>query len=199
MQVQNETETLDVQKAYAKNSTYMLSPGETFPPEASGMASLTLVPTSTTSPAAVSSATAATSSAALTPASPSSHHSLPGGAIAGIAIGAVAVLVLCGALFFYIGRSKTLKEVIDRKNGTLVTTSQVPPNQYMGGGYGHGYAPVQPHDFRNSDMSGQLPAYQSYPPSSEANQSEFGSPRMGGSPRIRGSESGAGVTSPANE
>jgi len=190
MQVQSETETLDVQKAYAKNSTYMLSPGEPFPPEASGMASLTQVPTSTTSPAAASSATVATSSAA--PVSPSSHHSLPGGAIAGIAIGVVAVLVLCGALFFYIGRSKSIKEVIDQKNATVVTTSQVPPGQYMGSGYGHRYAPVQPHDFRNSNASSQLPAYHNYPPSSEANQSEFGSPRMGGS------ESGAGVTSPAN-
>lgn len=183
MQVQNETETLDVQKAYAKNSTYMLNPGEPFPPEASGMASLTQVPTSMTSPGAVSSATAATSSAAPAPAPPSSHHSLSGEAIAGIAIGAVAVLVLCGALFFYIGRSKTLKEVIDRKDGTVVTTSQVPPGQYMGGGYGHGYVSVQPHDFRNSNTGSQLPAYQNYPlayqnypPSSEANQSEFGSP-----------------------
>ena len=182
MQVQNETETLDVQKAYAKNSTYMLNPGEPFPPEASGMASLTQVPTSTT-PGAVSSATAATSSAAPAPTPPSSHHSLPGEAIAGIAIGAIAVLVLCGALFFYIGRSKTLKEVIDRKDGIVVTTSQVPPDQYMGGGYGHGYAPVQPYDFRNSNASSQLPAYQNYPPSSEANQSEFG----------------AGITSPVSE
>ena len=183
MQVQNETETLDVQKAYAKNSTYVLNPGEPFPSEASGMASLTQVPTSTTSPAAVSSATAATSSAAPAPASPSSHHSLPDEAIAGIATGAVSVLVLCGALFFYIGRSKTLKEVIDRKDGAIVTTSQVPPDQYMGGGYGHGYAPVQPYDFRNSNASSQLPAYQNYPPSSEANQSEFG----------------AGITSPVSE
>lgn len=179
----NEIETLDMQKAYAKNSTYMLNPGEPFPPEASDMASLTQVPTSTTSPAAVSSATAVASSAAPALASPSPHHSFPSEAIAGIAIGAVAVLVLCGALFFYMGRSKALEEVIDRKDGTVVTTSQVPPDQYMGGGYGHGYAPVQPHDFRNSNTSSQLPAYQNYPPayqnyppSSEANQSEFGSP-----------------------
>jgi len=171
----------------------MLNPGEPFPPEASGMASLTQVPTSTTSPATISSATAATSSAAPAPASPSPHHSLPGGAISGIAIGAVAVLVLCGALFFYIGRSKTLKEVIDQKGGTVVTTSQVPPDQYMGGGYGHGYAPVQPHDFRNSNASSLLPAYQNYPPSSEATQSEFGNLRMGGS------ELGAGATSPVSE
>jgi len=182
MQVQNEIETLDMQKAYAKNSTYMLNPGEPFPPEASDMASLTQVPTSTTSPATVSSATTMTSSAASAPASPSSHHSLPSEAITGIAIGAV-VLVLCGALFFYIGRLKTLKEVIDRKDGTVVTANQVPPDQYMGGGYGHRYVPVQPHDFRNSNTGSQSPAYQNYPPAyqnypppSEANQSEFGGP-----------------------
>lgn len=192
----NTTETLDVQVAYAKNSTFMLSPGEPFPPEATGMATLTQVPTSTASSAI--STTASASSVAVGTV-PSGRHVFSGGAIAGIAVGAAVIVALCGALFFYVGRSGALKEAIDRKDGTVVTTTQVPPEYYMGGGYGHGYGLAQPHDVRDNNTSNSLPAYQHYPPSSEISQSEFGSPEMSRSPPMGGTEFRARAMSPVNE
>ncbi|KAK6598530.1 extracellular serine-rich protein [Botrytis cinerea] len=44
-------------------------------------------------------------------ASTSSHKSFPPGAIAGIVVGAVAVIALAGALFYMCGRHRTMKEV----------------------------------------------------------------------------------------
>jgi hypothetical protein len=43
---------------------------------------------------------------------------LSSGAIAGIVVGAVAFLVICAALFFFVGRSKSLKEVIKRQDAS---------------------------------------------------------------------------------
>jgi len=39
--VQNKTETIAVQREYAKNSTFMINPGEPFPAEASSVVTLT--------------------------------------------------------------------------------------------------------------------------------------------------------------
>ncbi|KFY09873.1 hypothetical protein V491_07933 [Pseudogymnoascus sp. VKM F-3775] len=65
----NSTQTLDVQLAYAENSTLMFSPGEGYPSE-------------TTAPATSPSSSSAPS------------HSLSSGAIAGIVIGGIALILL---------------------------------------------------------------------------------------------------------
>ncbi|KAF7924384.1 uncharacterized protein EAE98_007435 [Botrytis deweyae] len=78
----NATQTFDVQFAYAENATMEFSPNEYFPLET-----------------------------AKAVASGSSHKSLPAGAIAGIVVGAVAVIALAGALFYMCGRHRTMKEV----------------------------------------------------------------------------------------
>ena len=81
---QNSTQTLDVQVAYAENSTLMFSPGEGYPSETT---------TSTTSP---------TSS----PRPPSGPTSLSSGAIVGIVIGGIGMMALIGVLCLICRRKK---------------------------------------------------------------------------------------------
>ncbi|CZT03087.1 uncharacterized protein RCO7_06092 [Rhynchosporium graminicola] len=98
----NSTQTLEVQKAFAHNSTVMFSPGENFPKEVAD-------PTKTATLASTSTNHLPSTGTAL----PShSHPALSSGAIAGIAIGGVAVLLLGGALIYLCGRQRTLGEII---------------------------------------------------------------------------------------
>ncbi|KAK4996065.1 hypothetical protein LTR28_000314, partial [Elasticomyces elasticus] len=104
-------------RALAMEAAYMLQPGEPFPAEASSsiasLATATTFSTATTAAAYTGEAThSATSSSSAN--GQSSHRDLSSGAIAGIVIGGVAVLALGAALFFLLGRTKTLKEVIDK-------------------------------------------------------------------------------------
>ncbi|KFY65133.1 hypothetical protein V496_02799 [Pseudogymnoascus sp. VKM F-4515 (FW-2607)] len=72
----NSTQTLDVQLAYAENSTLMFSPGEGYPSE-------------TTTPATSPSSSSAPANSPIT---------LSSGAIAGIAIGGIAMILLIAVL-----------------------------------------------------------------------------------------------------
>lgn len=99
----NSTETLDLQEQYAINATQQIAPGEPFPSE--------------TLPAATND---------------HDHHGLSAGAIAGIAIGGAAVLVLAGALVFLCGRRGGLDKAYRRSTQTfpppMVDTKYNPSN-----------------------------------------------------------------------
>jgi hypothetical protein len=84
----------------------MVKPGDPIPKEGSATLSATGVSSSSTSDPSSAS-------------TPSHGVHLGGGAIAGIVIGAVAFLVLAAALFFYVGRTKSLKEMMHRKDATV--------------------------------------------------------------------------------
>ncbi|KAE8452131.1 hypothetical protein EG329_001598 [Mollisiaceae sp. DMI_Dod_QoI] len=118
----NDTETLAIQQAYAKNATLMFSPGEYFPSE-------TLPTTSTTSTtsSATASATATTATTTPTAAASSSSSSLSGGAIAGIALGGAIVLIIGAALVYLCGRQRTLGEIIRHSQYAP------PPPSYLSG------------------------------------------------------------------
>jgi len=90
----------------------MLQPGEGFPSEAaaSATAAASQVTVTATAAAATSAAPATSTTAA---AAVTASTGLSTGAIAGIAIGGVAVLALAGALFYFVGRSRTLKQSIE--------------------------------------------------------------------------------------
>ena len=89
--------TLDIQKAYAANSTLQFVPGEPFPSET---LSPTTTPTSTPTPG--SGTTGGQNDSAES--SNSGGSSLSAGAIAGIAIGGAAVLILGAGLIYMCGR-----------------------------------------------------------------------------------------------
>ncbi|KAF3059806.1 hypothetical protein GL218_05013 [Daldinia childiae] len=86
----NKTFTLDIQKEFVANSTFQLSPGEEFPDESS--------PSSTAGSGSNPTSTPEDSSGG------SGRTSLSGGAIAGIAIGGVAVIAGIVALVYICGR-----------------------------------------------------------------------------------------------
>lgn len=85
----NATQNLTGQTDMITSTSIMLQPGEPYPSEGSN-ATTTSKPTT-------------------------SHTSLSGGAIAGIVVGGVVFIALVGALIWYMSRSRTLKQVIDRQ------------------------------------------------------------------------------------
>jgi hypothetical protein len=87
----NTSTPLTTQQRLARNSAYMLNPGEPFPAEASQPASPP----------------------------PPSKHGLAPGAIAGIALAALGLVVLAALLFFVWGRAKALGEEVSRKESSV--------------------------------------------------------------------------------
>lgn len=83
-------ETYEEQYEYAENATYQMTPGEAFPSETAG--------------STASAATATSGASSSSGSSSDDHKSLSAGAIAGIAIGAAALIVLAAALVYLFGR-----------------------------------------------------------------------------------------------
>ncbi|KAF2443834.1 hypothetical protein P171DRAFT_45194 [Karstenula rhodostoma CBS 690.94] len=136
----NDTQTLQKQIDSAKEATFQVKPGDPVPAEAS--------------------ASLHASATAAPPSTPTPHgHILSGGAIAGIVVGGVAFLALCAALFFYVGRTKSLKEVIKHRESTI--QSPAPTNSHFP--HSPGYPPAQfsPNmQHAEAGMGGSpLPAY----------------------------------------
>ncbi|KAF2710145.1 hypothetical protein K504DRAFT_342636, partial [Pleomassaria siparia CBS 279.74] len=106
----NATVSLATQKNLAGKSSYMLQPGEDFPPESPPSS---LPSSAAVSPGISTSTPSPTSTAASSPsatAAPAAPHGLSIPIIVGIAIAGVAALALAAALFFFIGRWRTLKQ-----------------------------------------------------------------------------------------
>ncbi|KAF2734022.1 hypothetical protein EJ04DRAFT_564591 [Polyplosphaeria fusca] len=142
----NSSQTLAFQKQKAKEAKFMVAPGEPLPAE--GSASLSApagIATSTSAPPPVSS-------------QPHGVH-LSGGAIAGIVVGAIAFLVICAALFFFVGRTKSLKEVMKRHDATNKTTPATPRTEFSGApssGFPPPFSPTQNHaEYGNVPPYGQ--------------------------------------------
>ncbi|KAF2878297.1 hypothetical protein BDV95DRAFT_479492 [Massariosphaeria phaeospora] len=142
----NSTQTLAAQKKAIEGSI-QVTPGDPIPKE--GSATLHV-------PGASGSPTAAPA------ASGGRHSSLGSGAIAGIVVGAVAFLVICAALFFYVGRTKSLKEVLNRKNATVSTTGH---DNFGPKSPGYPYSPVHNQaDYNNLPPYAQHNGTDSHPP-----------------------------------
>ncbi|KAM3066449.1 hypothetical protein ACMFMG_012035 [Clarireedia jacksonii] len=82
----NSTQTLEAQTAYAENSTLMFSPGEGYPSETQ--------------------TTASSVSQTTSPSSPPKSIALTSGAISGIVIGSIAMMLLVGILLLICKRKK---------------------------------------------------------------------------------------------
>ncbi|KAF7958826.1 hypothetical protein EAE96_002358 [Botrytis aclada] len=132
----NSTQTFTNQLENAKNSSLQFSPGENFPVEAAASTSSSARPTSTSSSGDSPSTTTSGSTIIVTDSSPSSSSSskLSPGAIAGIAIGASALVLLASALLYLCGRQRTIKEIIHHNSRPSNTTSHIHPNPHHPGG-----------------------------------------------------------------
>ncbi|KIX00901.1 uncharacterized protein Z518_09966 [Rhinocladiella mackenziei CBS 650.93] len=173
----NASTSLEVQKQYAANSTFMLLPGEDWPDEADPLpttssaypgptstASSTVPPTGTATPAATE--TAAPSA--------SSHTTLSAGAIAGIAIGnptpprpsipsltdklttptgGAAVVIAAAALLFFCGRKSRRNEKSTPPAGPTVAAVPAPPAYVPPNNYGYDYRGSLPPPTQNKHMS----------------------------------------------
>jgi hypothetical protein len=107
-----------------------------------------------------STSTGSSSSSTSTPASSSGGHSgLSGGAIAGIVIGAVAVLLLAAGLFYFAGRTKTLTDhAMGKPNAHNAGAIQGPMSQNPDIGPWSPALPTAQNDHRFSGMT----AYSQY-------------------------------------
>jgi hypothetical protein len=91
----------------------MLAPGQSWPPEG-------------TQPGSLNATATGTAAASATSGSSTSHsHKLSGGAIAGIAIAAAAVVLLGAALCYFVGRSNSYAHIIKHQQKSDGTPSQV--------------------------------------------------------------------------
>lgn len=132
----NSSNQITEQIKLAHQANLMLQPGEAFPNEgiASSASALASTATATVTATPTSSPTASSTPAA-------SSKKLSSGAIAGIAVGAVAVLAIAGALFYLFGRNRRLKERITQRDSTMPhpETKQSPSSTLYpmyGGGIG---------------------------------------------------------------
>ena len=114
--MQNETWTLAVQTQFVNNATLQLTPGEPFPSE-----------TASSSGAPSATATSSAGGSGSDSDSDSHHHgsSLSGGAIAGIAIGGAAVVVLAAALIYLCGRRGGLDKAYHRQSRSSLPAPMV--------------------------------------------------------------------------
>ena len=120
--LQNATFTFEAQFNYSQNATIEFSPLAYFPVES-------LSPTRTAT--AVDYTTTPTGTLAPTIVASSKSPPLSAGAIAGVAIGGFAVLVLAAALLYMCGRQKTVKEIL--RQSTIVPTNH---NSYQPTAFG---------------------------------------------------------------
>ncbi|OAP58447.1 hypothetical protein AYL99_07537 [Fonsecaea erecta] len=147
----NASQSLQVQKQYAANSSFMLEPGESWPAEEDPFATTS---TSTSTATATYTTTFTTSTVSPTPtsatptavASESGHSTLSTGAIAGIAIGGAAVVIAAAVLLFFCGRRSRPKDGGDPPAASTPAMgpiasppAYIPPNSY---GY---MSPTQKH------------------------------------------------------
>ncbi|KAF2420003.1 hypothetical protein EJ08DRAFT_566236, partial [Tothia fuscella] len=102
----NELVSINKQREAAKRAPYQLAPGEAWPAEGATPGAETATLTGFVKPTATS-----LSNATLSANGSGGHHTLSGGAIAGIVIAGVVVIALAAALFYFMGRSKTYKDM----------------------------------------------------------------------------------------
>ncbi|KAF2826406.1 hypothetical protein CC86DRAFT_394386 [Ophiobolus disseminans] len=135
----NSTQTLEKQIEAAKNAKFQYAPGQPMPSEGGN-----------TSPS--------------DPSSP--QHDRPYKistiVVIGVAVGIVAFIGMCAALFFFIGRSKSLKEVVRKQDDGAAMKPVGVGGGYTELGYQHFPQPPQtPHGGYPQDFGTPLPAYSS--------------------------------------
>ncbi|KAJ9611225.1 hypothetical protein H2200_004408 [Cladophialophora chaetospira] len=150
----NASVSVEVQKEYAANASFMLLPGEPWPGEDPFETTSTSTAIYTTSQATtvMPTVTPTTTSVAAGPATATSEPSvshkstLSAGAIAGIAIGGAAVLLAAAALLFFCGRKSRRRTETQPTPTTPAMGPTIQPPAYIPPGNNYGYmSPTQKH------------------------------------------------------
>jgi hypothetical protein len=164
----NASTSLVTQKQLAKDSTFMLLPGEPWPSEDANPFTTTSAAPTQTPTATHSSAPAATTSSAPS----SSHHSgLSPGAIAGIAIGAAAVALGAAIALFLCGRHSRQQ----RHSQMLAQNQSVP---FIAPSQGHISYASMPNKHMSMHSSVYSPALPGYMPNHQGHDSTLSSPPL---------------------
>ena len=138
----NTTTSVARQHQLALDSSYMLNPGEPFPPES---------PESSNAP--ISSGTAG-----LSDGTSSEKEGLSTGAIAGITIACSSVVIIAALLFFFWGRTKGLRVKVDQNTGAV---RQGPNNRSLPAILETGH--THPAILRGNEVGGIYHQYQRTP------------------------------------
>lgn len=162
----NATTSLQTQKEKAAQVAYALSPGEPIPDEDPNAATSSAATYVYTAPSSTGSPTQATSPGAAV--STDDHgSSFPPGAIAGVVVGGVAIIALAAALFYFVGRHRSVK-AREAAGGMLAggnekgfsgahsPASPMPGEPVLGPG-GMVYVPAKPMDYNRMSMPPQYP------------------------------------------
>lgn len=168
----NATTSLQNQKQLAKDSTFMLTPGESWPDEQEDPFTTT-TSSPTTTPTASSTTAPAAGASTSESASTSHHSSLSTGAIAGIAIGAAAVALAAAVLLYLCGRQSRRQTPINQhedRPGTghaTVHSMAYNPHTHVAGQY---MDPMK-HMSMHSNAMPLSPALPGYAPAYDPNMS----------------------------
>ncbi|KAJ9658307.1 hypothetical protein H2201_007866 [Coniosporium apollinis] len=188
----NKSVSLQTQREIALDSAYVLNPGDSFPDEggtSSTMASSTAAPSLPTS--SLPSVSPTVAAPAATPSEHSNHSGLSPGAIAGVAIGSAAVLLLAAFLFYFFGRARTLQKVFERDKAGFAASGPHSPEMYRSGG--EAFIPAgQQGDYRSRSMS------QPYNVSPGSQSPEEGAPLCSATVRTPYSVLGGAYSPPAD-
>lgn len=147
----NASTPIAKQQALARDSAYMLNPGEPFPAEAPPLPSSNPgAPAGTLVPGAG--------------APEEKKKGIGAGAIAGIVVAGISVIVLSALLFFFWGRSASLKDEVDRRQSTLrrISPSSSTAMLEAGRGAAGGTSSLAYSPAGHSPIA--VPAPQNYPP-----------------------------------
>ncbi|KIW75170.1 hypothetical protein Z517_11942 [Fonsecaea pedrosoi CBS 271.37] len=155
----NSSTSIQAQKQYAADSSFMLLPGENWPDEEDPFATTststaTATATSTVTTSTASSTSASTAGATTTPAASGSGHSgLSTGAIAGIAVGGAAAVIAAAVILYLCGRRSKSKKNKEEAGGASLPGPSTPamgpmnsPPAYIPPANNYGYmSPTQKH------------------------------------------------------
>lgn len=140
----NATHTYDAQLAFALNATYQLAPGDSFPSE---MPKPNPSSTSAAPGPASTSGSGSSSGGGGNGGGGGGGGGLSSGAIAGIAIGGAAVLILAAALIYLCGRRGGFDKAYRRSTVVPATVGGVAG---AGAGHGHGSPAMVEAQYANS-------------------------------------------------
>ncbi|KAF8250676.1 hypothetical protein K440DRAFT_617460 [Wilcoxina mikolae CBS 423.85] len=166
---------LDKYRSGSKNASYVLQPGQDWPSEAesntAAVHSPTIPPTSSSTGPTSAAEVTITASPTHSPAA-GNTQSLSTGGIAGVAIGAAAVVGLIGGLFFFLGRKKSAPPATPAPEKPISAAYPSPhPSTFsafrpgVDPAYGFpGYAPPDPRSFPPRSVGTTSPLGDDYKP-----------------------------------